>query len=171
MPFHPATSETISIRNDGDTPQLWTLRLRIPGWLKLPARITVNGAAAVQGQSGSFAALRRQWKRGDVVELRLPQDFRGEPIDDLHPDVVAMMRGPLMLVGIEPPEGLEKRPLPIHVGFGALGHRADAWTRNDGGQRMFLCLSIRYKTSNTRPTSRAPDAWTEGEGRQDEQRQ
>jgi hypothetical protein len=71
-----------------------------------------------------------------VVELRLPQEFRGEPIDDLHPDVVAIMRGPLMLVAIDPPDGLEKRPLVIHEGFGTLGQRADAWTRNDGGQQV-----------------------------------
>lgn len=131
-------SETISIRVDSDTPQLWTLRLRIPGWLQQPARIKVNGAPAPTGQPGTFAALRRRWKGGDVVELRLPQEFRGEPIDDLHPDVVAIMRGPLMLVAIDPPVGLEKRPLPIHEGFGALAGRAGAWTRSDGGQQVIF---------------------------------
>jgi DUF1680 family protein len=128
--------ETISIRIDSDIPQLWTLRLRIPGWLEQPARITINGAAVAPGRPGTFAAVRRRWKGGDVVELRLPQEFRGEPIDDLHPDVVAIMRGPLMLVAIDPPDGLEKRPLVIHEGFGTLGQRADAWTRNDGGQQV-----------------------------------
>ena len=128
--------ETISIRIDSDIPQPWTLRLRIPGWLEQPARITVNGSAVAPGQPGCFAALRRRWKGGDVVELRLPQEFRGEPIDDLHPDVVAIMRGPLMLVAIDPPDGLEKRPLVIQEGFGALGQRADAWTRNDGGRQV-----------------------------------
>jgi hypothetical protein len=144
-------SETISIRIDSDTPQLWTLRLRIPGWLKQPARITVNGAAAAPGQAGSFAALRRRWKGGDVVELRLPQEFRGEPIDDLHPDVVAIMRGPLMLVAIDPPDGLEKTPLPIHEGFAALGHRAGAWTRNDSGQQVVFVPF--YKVQNERYTT------------------
>jgi uncharacterized protein len=132
---YPA-SETISIRVDTTAPRLWTMRLRIPSWLKQPARITVNGAAVAPGQPGSFAAIRRRWKGGDVVELHLPQEFRGEPIDDLHPDVVALMRGPLMLVALDPPEGLEKRPLPINEGFTALGLGADAWTRNDGGQEI-----------------------------------
>jgi DUF1680 family protein len=144
-------SETISIRIHSDTPQLWTLRLRIPAWLNQPARITVNGAAAAPGEPGSFAALRRRWKGGDVVELRLPQEFRGEPIDDLHPDVVAIMRGPLMLVAIDPPDGLEKRPLPIHEGFGALEHRADAWTRNDGGQQVVFVPF--YQVQNERYTT------------------
>jgi hypothetical protein len=130
------TSETISISIETNTPQLWTMRLRIPGWLKQHARITVNGVAVAPGQRRSFAAKRRRWKGGDVVELHLPQEFRGEPIDDLHPDFVARMRGPLMLVALDPPDGLEKRPLPIHQGFTALGQGADAWTRNDGGQEI-----------------------------------
>jgi DUF1680 family protein len=132
---YPA-GETISIRVDASAPRLWTMRLRIPGWLKQPARITVNGAAVAPGQPGSFAAMRRRWKGGDVVELYLPQEFRGEPIDDLHPNIVALMRGPRMLVALDPPDGLEKRPLPIHEGFTAPATGADAWVRNDAGQQI-----------------------------------
>jgi hypothetical protein len=70
------------------------------------------------------------------VELRLTQEFRAEPIDDLHPNVVAVMRGPLMLVAIDPPDGLEKKPLSIEDGFSELGQRSDAWRRNEGGQQI-----------------------------------
>jgi uncharacterized protein len=132
---YPA-GETISIRVDSSTPQPWTLQLRIPAWLQEPAHITVNGSASAPAKPGAFAALRRHWKNGDVVELRFPQEFRAEPIDDLHPNVVAVMRGPLMLVAIDPPDGLEKKPLHITEGFHAISQRADAWTRNDGGQRI-----------------------------------
>ena len=132
---YPA-SEVISIRVDTTAPRLWTLRLRIPAWLNQPARITVNGAAVAPGQPGTFAAIHRRWKAGDVVELRLPQEFRGEPIDDQHPNCVALMRGPLMLVALDPPEGLEKKPLAIHDGFTALQTGSDAWARNDGGQEI-----------------------------------
>jgi hypothetical protein len=31
---------------------------------------------------------------------------------------------------------MEKRPLPLEEGFRALGQRADAWTRNEGGQQI-----------------------------------
>jgi uncharacterized protein len=132
---YPA-GEIVSMRIDSSLPQVWTLRLRIPGWLEAPARITVNGTAAAPAKPGTFAALRRRWKGGDLVELHLPQTFRAEAIDDLHPNVVAVMRGPLMLVAIDPPDGLEKRPFPIEEGFRALGQRADAWTRNEGGQQI-----------------------------------
>jgi uncharacterized protein len=129
------SGENVSMRIDSNAAQVWTLRLRIPGWLEGPARITLNGAAAAPGTPGNFAALRRRWKRGDQVELRLPQTFRSEPIDDLHPNVVAVMRGPLMLIAIDPPDGMDKRPLTIEEGFRPLGQRAGAWTRNEGGQQ------------------------------------
>jgi uncharacterized protein len=133
------SGETISIRIDTTAGQVWTLRLRIPAWIEGPARISVNGAAAAPAKGGSFAALRRRWKSGDVVELRLPQQFRAEPIDDLHAEVVAVMRGPIMLVAINPPDGLEKRPIPIEEGFTALGEHPGAWTRNlDGRPIVFV---------------------------------
>jgi DUF1680 family protein len=132
---YPA-GEMVSMRIDTNVPEVWTLRLRVPAWLEEPARITVNGATAAPAKPGSFAALRRRWKGGDLVELHLAQTFRAEPIDDLHPKVVAVMRGPLMLVAIDPPDGMEKRPLPIEEGFRTLGQRADTWTRNEGGQQI-----------------------------------
>jgi DUF1680 family protein len=133
---YPA-EETISIRVDASTPQPWTLRLRIPAWVEQPAHITVNGApAGVKAAPGSFAALRRRWKSGDVVQLHLPQPFRTEPIDDQHPNVVAVMRGPVMLVAIDPPDGLDKRTLPIHEGLSAVGQSSGTWVRNEDGQQI-----------------------------------
>ena len=133
---YPA-EETISIRVAASNSQPWTMRLRIPGWLEQPAQITINGAAAgVTAAPGSFAALRRRWKGGDVVQLRLPQRFRGEAIDDQHPSVAAVMRGPVMLVAIDPPEGLEKRTLLIDEGFRAVAPGSGTWVRNKDGEQL-----------------------------------
>jgi hypothetical protein len=71
-----------------------------------------------------------------VVALRLLQQFRGEAIDELHPRVVAVMRGPVMLAAIDPPEGLEKRPLSVDAGFSPLAERSGAWVRNERGQQI-----------------------------------
>jgi DUF1680 family protein len=124
---YPA-EETISIRVETSAPQLWTMRLRIPAWLEQPAQITVNGASAgVLPKPGSFAALHRRWRSDDLVQLRLPQSFRAEPIDDQHPKVVAIMRGPVMLVAVDPPNGREKRVLPIDEGISVVAQRPGAW--------------------------------------------
>jgi hypothetical protein len=48
---------------------LW---LRIPGWCS-DAAVTVNGRSVDAGvQAGKYARIVRDWKPGDVVELRLP---------------------------------------------------------------------------------------------------
>jgi hypothetical protein len=44
-----------------------------------------------------FAEVRRTWRSGDVVELEMPSKLRLEAIDAAHPEVVALMRGPLVL--------------------------------------------------------------------------
>ena len=41
--------------------------------------------------------MRRTWKNGDVVELELPSKLRLQAIDAAHPEVVALLQGPLVL--------------------------------------------------------------------------
>ncbi|HUN72061.1 MAG TPA: beta-L-arabinofuranosidase domain-containing protein [Steroidobacteraceae bacterium] len=98
---YPA-GEHITLDVDADAPTAFAVMIRIPGWLRQEAEIRVNGRlAAAAATPGTFAALRRTWKRGDRIELRLPQAFRAEPIDGSHPDIVAMMRGPLMYCALD----------------------------------------------------------------------
>ena len=156
---YPAGGDDLDSRRHQPLRRFWTLRLRIPGWLEA-ARAYHGERRRCRARATPAASplLRRRWKSGDVVELRLPQTFRAEPIDDLHPNVVAVMRGPMMLVAIDPPDGLEKRPLPIDEGFSCGCASAPAPGRETmGGQQSFFSLSTRYKTSDTRPTSPAAD--------------
>jgi len=84
-------------------PAEFTLHLRIPGWLQKPAQIAVNGKAiSVPAEPGSFAAIRRRWQTNDTVQLQLPFTFRLEKIDDQHPEMSALMWGPLMMVALDP---------------------------------------------------------------------
>jgi DUF1680 family protein len=52
---------------------------------------------ALELKPGTFARLRRKWKSGDRIELHLPMTTRLEAIDPQHPDIVALMYGPLVL--------------------------------------------------------------------------
>jgi DUF1680 family protein len=85
-----------------------TLNFRIPAWAE-GAQIAVNGTRqkglAVPGR---FAAIRRTWKSGDRVELELPLRMRLESLDANHPDTVALMRGPLVLMAVK-----EKQTAPL----------------------------------------------------------
>jgi len=75
------------------------IMLRIPSWAR-KARVKVNGQVPdVDIQPGTYAALRRRWSVGDVIELDLPMSPR---LVQAHPKVeeafnqIAVMRGPLV---------------------------------------------------------------------------
>ena len=99
--------ETVELRVETDKPAEFAVHVRIPGWLERSAAIAVNGkAAGVAARPGTFAAVRRRWRRNDTIEVTLPFSFRMAAVDDRNPDVVAVMRGPVMLVAVDPPEEL-----------------------------------------------------------------
>lgn len=100
-------SERIELRVDPESPLEFAIHLRIPKWLDKPALLSVNGKPApVEARRGTFATLRRRWRRGDTIALTLPFSLRAVPIDDQNPDIVAMMYGPSMLTAVNPPERL-----------------------------------------------------------------
>jgi DUF1680 family protein len=89
-------------------PESFTLYLRVPEWAKPGATIRVNGeSAGVPAQPGRFAAIARQWRNGDLVEIEIPMAVRLQPIDEQHPNLVALLRGPLVLFGIN-----QQGPIP-----------------------------------------------------------
>ncbi len=80
-------------------PRQFSIRLRIPQWAQ-GATITVNGRPARFSTALGFAILQRTWESGDCIDLHLPMENRLEPINRLHPETVALMRGPLVLFPI-----------------------------------------------------------------------
>ncbi|HVW84216.1 MAG TPA: beta-L-arabinofuranosidase domain-containing protein [Bryobacteraceae bacterium] len=109
-------------------PVEFALCLRIPGWVESGARISVNGKSVpVPAERRTFARISRRWRDGDTVHLRLPLDFRVEPVDDKHPDRVALMRGPQMMVAVNPEPGLADSALTLPGKPEPLPHRASAF--------------------------------------------
>jgi uncharacterized protein len=91
----------IQIQVSASQPKEYTLYVRIPAWAKPNPVLMVNGnrvSAAVE--PGTFASIRRTWKDGDRVELELPMPLRLEAVDANHPDNVALMQGPLVLMAV-----------------------------------------------------------------------
>jgi len=100
-------SESVEMRVESQDAAEFAINVRIPGWLEKPAEVRVNGkSAGVAAERGSFARLHRRWRNHDTIQLTLPFSFRTVPIDDRNPDVVAVMRGPLMLCAVNPPTAL-----------------------------------------------------------------
>ena len=79
-------------------PSAFDLRFRVPGWAR-GLTVRVNGQdVGVDATPGSWATVSRTWTRGDTVEVRVPLTLRMEPVDRFHPDRVAVVRGPVVLV-------------------------------------------------------------------------
>jgi hypothetical protein len=92
--------DSISLELSVSRPKEFALNLRIPGWAE-DATIGVNGkrwpGAIIPG---TFASISRKWHDGDQVDLQLPRKMRLEAIDSRHPEIVALLCGPLVLFAI-----------------------------------------------------------------------
>jgi uncharacterized protein len=98
-------SPTVLLMLQNPTPQTYTVNLRIPVWAQ-GAALHVNGKRRGEDlQPGRFAAIRREWQAGDRIELELPLLKRLESVDAQHPDTVALMAGPLVLMRVDPTVG------------------------------------------------------------------
>ncbi len=127
--------DTVSLKLSLNAPTRFTLRFRLPAWLSRPASMSVNGRSVVLASGrGSFESVNRMWRNGDRIDLTLPQDFRAEAIDDLHPDTVAFMRGPVQYVAIEASNEHRngKRSLPSNPKQVA----PDIFVQGDAGQEI-----------------------------------
>ncbi len=83
-------------------PAAFRLQLRIPQWARGATTLRVNGEPARITVRRGFAVLARTWSPGDNVDLEFPMHFRSEPIDNLHERTVAVLRGPLVYVELNP---------------------------------------------------------------------
>jgi len=80
--------------------QTFTVNMRIPAWAQ-GAGFSVNGKRVTPPpRPGGFAAIRREWRSGDRIELKLPLALRLESIDAAHPQTVALLAGPLVLMRV-----------------------------------------------------------------------
>ena len=90
-------ANTVEIRMSASRPLDYTLYVRIPEWAVKDPILSVNGKRVSDlAEPGTFASIRRTWKEGDRVELELPMPMRLEAVDVHHPNLVALMHGPLV---------------------------------------------------------------------------
>ena len=90
--------EKITLRLEMARGMSFRLHFRVPGWSR-DVSAKVNGAAVdVRCVPGTWATIERTWIPGDKVEVRIPLRLRMEAVDKQHPDRVAVLRGPAVLV-------------------------------------------------------------------------
>ena len=118
---YPAEDTTTLILHPA-SPANFSVYLRIPAWIAQSATVKLNGKPLpVPARPGTYAAIHRTWRAGDRLDLTLPQSFRTEAIDDLHPETVALMRGPVQYVAVSPTAELSSERLTLPAGLKQTG--------------------------------------------------
>jgi DUF1680 family protein len=93
-------SNEVRLDLSASSPAIFSIFLRIPEWTRAP-RVTVSGVRDSRPLApGTFSEIRREWKNGDRIELELPRPKRLAPVDNEHPDTVAVIQGPLVLMAV-----------------------------------------------------------------------
>jgi DUF1680 family protein len=80
-----------------DAPVHLVLRVRRPAWAGAGVGLRVNGKSWPSAPgSGSWLEADREWKDGDVLDVRLPMSLHLAPMPD-DPRVAAILYGPIVL--------------------------------------------------------------------------
>jgi hypothetical protein len=94
-------------------PSSFPLHIRVPGWARDGLEIGVNGKQLeAPVKPSSYATVNREWRDGDVVEVRVPMSLHVSRLPD-DPDMMAILYGPLVLAGIVE-DGLPKQFSNFH---------------------------------------------------------
>lgn len=153
-PWSGAVRFTIDAAPDRDL----ALKLRVPGWLRAgAASLRINGRETTARLTpGSYAEVKRTWRAGDVVELRMdfaPVLWEANPLVEETLNQVALRCGPLVYCA-------ESNDLPAGVRLTDVALAAEAvsadFTRSRVGIGGTSVVAITAKA--TAATSRP---WTE----------
>ncbi|HEX5284401.1 MAG TPA: beta-L-arabinofuranosidase domain-containing protein [Bryocella sp.] len=111
---YPSNDGDILLTITSDRNRKFPIALRIPAWAGPATRALVNSRSApgLAPHPGTWLIMDREWRNGDRIELTLDMPLRLVPLDPAHPNLVALMRGPVALLAILPaPDGLTRQQL------------------------------------------------------------
>jgi DUF1680 family protein len=133
-------TDTVRMTLDLPAERRFAVHLRIPGWVQA-AEVRVNGRRE-RGvlPSGTFAMLLRSWRPGDVIELELPQSLLLQAVDAEHPETVALLHGPLVLMRLlEPDESSGAAPTRVALLAATRpAHAGTEWQVSAGSRKLRL---------------------------------
>lgn len=74
------------------------LGIRVPGWTR-DAAVELNGEKLeVECKPGTWVEIERKWAPDDRITFRIPMQLMLKPVDEQHPNLVAVTKGPVVLV-------------------------------------------------------------------------
>jgi len=76
-----------------------TIAVRCPAFATAPVTFLLNGQPlATKGQPGTYAEIKRTWKKGDTLRATIPMGLHIEKLEG-HEKLIAFLYGPLVLAG------------------------------------------------------------------------
>jgi hypothetical protein len=87
----------VRIKVEPETQKTFSVKLRIPAWCRSETIQVNNRAVEPKTGTDGYAALERQWKKGDVIELNLKLEPRLVLGDHMNEGKAALVFGPLVL--------------------------------------------------------------------------
>ena len=92
----------VRLRISTESPVAFKLKLRVPSWATRGYSVFVNGSRVhVDAPPDSWIVLDRVWKDGDLVDVDFTWFLYFKAVDDHHPNLVALLYGPIVLVSTE----------------------------------------------------------------------
>ncbi len=96
-PYHPETTLSLQM----EKPESFAIYLRVPAWAGPGTHLAVNGkSSSIALKPGTFVPVRQTWKNGDRIEFSIDRPVRLSSVDPQHPNLVAVLQGPLTLFAI-----------------------------------------------------------------------
>jgi hypothetical protein len=104
-------SDTTVLKFEAAEPVNLALKIRRPTWATGGVTVSVNGRKQkIETAPGSYFKLRREWRNGDKIEIRLPMSLRIEFLPETTNEV-AVLYGPIVLAGELGTNGMPNPPI------------------------------------------------------------
>lgn len=89
------------------------LMVRVPSWATKGFFVKINGEnQKLEAKPGSYLSIHRNWKSGDIVELKMPFVFHLDPVMDQQ-NIASLFYGPILLAAQEPEARKEWRKVSL----------------------------------------------------------
>ncbi|RLJ79547.1 beta-L-arabinofuranosidase domain-containing protein [Pedobacter alluvionis] len=91
------------------------LNVRVPGWATKGFFVKINGKEQkFTASPGSYLKISRNWKDGDMIELKMPFQFHLDPVMDQQ-NIASLFYGPILLAAQEPEARKEWRKITLNA--------------------------------------------------------
>lgn len=89
------------------------VHVRVPSWATRGFVVKINGKQQkLQAIPGTYVKISRNWKSGDVIELKMPFQFHLDPVMDQQ-NIASLFYGPILLAAQEPEARKEWRKVTL----------------------------------------------------------